>query len=542
MMIPKLFINKNIKRKEFNELLEIAYSKLNNNKQYIDKAKNNNDNNFYHEIFYFYKNNKTNNLANKIYIIFPNVNFEFRQIKNLSFSNTNLNKYLINSKFKFPEMENNIKEIDSNNNNIYKTGFFTMSQNHRLIALKDDISEYGDINKSKSLKEIIVGIWINLKEENPTRKSDLDALFNKYKFLIYKECFNFIQLSNNIETIYSPSPEENIFLLVLFYNGIQYHFEVKMNLNNEEKNIYNNNKNQILLNSNNYWMISKFKYEIEEQKLKIPFDFDIKIEIINNGKIFTMADYLNKKNKNNIINNSKEKNKEEIIKEKLNLNNNNCQHKQIKSSNEINILNNTSSIFDLSDYDGDYPLANPNMNKNHSNNNIIKNIQNKNETNTSSKKQLNEISRASTNALSNKPSLSSSKNSGKINISNIDFINQINQEENILNENKNSSEIINQYTSTIMKNSESIKKLENQINKLENNIIEIINELEKEEKGKNKDIKHNNKVKKRKEKTNNANNIDNLNNNNQNISNIGDISINVPRIIYKELSITRDDL
>ena len=53
MMIPKLFINKNIKRKEFNELLEIAYTKLNNNKQYIDKAKNNNDNNFYHEIFYF---------------------------------------------------------------------------------------------------------------------------------------------------------------------------------------------------------------------------------------------------------------------------------------------------------------------------------------------------------------------------------------------------------------------------------------------------------------------------------------------------------
>ena len=317
IMIPKLFINKNIKRKEFNELLEIAYTKLKHNNYCFNRTNNNiyNENNFYQEIFYFYKNNKTNNLATKIYIIFPNVNFEFRQIKNISFSNTNLNKYLISSNFNFPEMENNIKEINKNYNNIYKTGFLTMSQNHRLISLKDDIQEYRDINKSKSLKEIIVGIWINLKEENPTsRKSDLDILFNKYKFLIYKECFKFIQLSNNIETIYSPSPTENIFLLVLFYKGIQCHYEVKISLNHIEKFIYNNNKNKILLNNNNCWMISKFKYELEEQKLKIPFDFDIKIEIIDNGKISTMSDFLNKKNKNNNINNAKDKNKEEKIK------------------------------------------------------------------------------------------------------------------------------------------------------------------------------------------------------------------------------------
>ena len=80
-MIPKLIINKNNKRNNFNELLEVAYNKLKDNKSH--------NNNYYHEIFYFYKNNNSNNLCTKIYTIFPNVNFEFKQIKNLSFSNTN---------------------------------------------------------------------------------------------------------------------------------------------------------------------------------------------------------------------------------------------------------------------------------------------------------------------------------------------------------------------------------------------------------------------------------------------------------------------
>ena len=176
IMIPKLIINKNNKRNKFNELIEVAYNKLNISKTYNNKDKINNnitENNFYHEIFYFYKKTNSNKLGIKIYSIFPNVNFEFRQIKNLSFSNTNLNKFLISSKFKLPEMDND------NSKNEYNSGFFTMSQNHRLIALKDDLKDCGYINKSHSLKEIIVGIWINLKDEKPTpKKADLDSLFN----------------------------------------------------------------------------------------------------------------------------------------------------------------------------------------------------------------------------------------------------------------------------------------------------------------------------------------------------------------------------
>ena len=254
-------LNKNNKKNNFNELFEVAYNKL---KKYENKNYE-----FYHQIFYFYRKNKSNNLAAKIYTIFPNVNFEFRQIKNLSFSNTNLNKYLISSKYLMQENEND----NNNKKENFLSGFFTMSQNHRLIALKDDIKESGNINKSQSLKEIIFGIWINLKDEKPisNKKSDLDFLFNKNKLLIYKQCFRFIELSNNIETIYSPNPEENVFILVLFYKGVQCHYEVNLNFNlnsnlglNNLNNV-NNNKNEISnINNlnNNSWLISKCKYEL----------------------------------------------------------------------------------------------------------------------------------------------------------------------------------------------------------------------------------------------------------------------------------------
>ena len=620
IMIPKLSINKANKRNIFNELLEIAYNKLNNNKNNNTKSNNNvflykNTNSFYHEIFFFRKEKNTNNLETKIYTIFPNINFEFRQIKNLSFSNTNLNKYLISSKFKLPE--NDDSNNNNENNNCYDKGFFTMSQNHRLIALKDDLSEEGesdndDPRKGQSLKEIIVGIWLNIKNEKPSpKKSDLDFLFEKYKYLIYKECFRFIKLSNQIETIYSPSPEDNMFLLVIFYKGMQCHYEVRLNSSDiNEKKIYNKNNNHndnIIENGNNKWIMCKCKYKLDEEKLKIPFDFDIKIEI-NHGKVLTMAEYLNKKNKNITLNmNNKNNNQIDEEKEKI-IQNNNINKKESNNGQKsfkygkININNNNDNIndnhiiknninnnismddiFNVSDYEEEennsyvgynYPLARPesdltknynqnsnnnininniNTNNNNYNYNIIKNNQN-NQNNLNNqniniyKKQQHETSRASTNAHSNKPSLTSSKNSGKnnISISNVDNINQINEEESNINETEteNSFELINQYTCNIMKNSENIKKLQNQVNKLEKNIMEIIEQLENDKKSK----KNNNKKKKKKKKKyikkkdEDDNNNTILNSKKNDISNIGDVSINVPTIVYKELSITKDDL
>jgi hypothetical protein len=92
-----------------------------------------------------------------------------------------------------------------------------MSQNHRLITLKDD--RIKGIKSSQNLKQIIFGIWLNLKDEKPTlKKKDLDFLLEKNKILIYKKCLEFILLSDKIKTIYSPN--KNTFLLVIFYYGI----------------------------------------------------------------------------------------------------------------------------------------------------------------------------------------------------------------------------------------------------------------------------------------------------------------------------------
>ena len=531
IMIPKLMINKNNKKNNFNELFEVACHKLR-------KISENKNYEFYHQIFYFYRKNKSNNLATKIYTIFPNVNFEFRQIKNISFSNTNLNKYLTSSKYQIQDNSNN-----SNNNinydDTYLSGFFTMSQNHRLIALKDDIKESGDINKSQSLKEIIFGIWINLKEEKPNsnNKMDLDFLFNKNKCLIYKQCFRFIELSQHIETIYSPSPEENIFILVLFYKGIQCHYEVKLNfnldsnLNQNIKNSNNNNKNDIL--NTNTWLISKCKYELDEQRMKVPFDYDIKIEI-NNGDVLSMNDFLNKK-----LNN---KQTQPVI------NNENKKENLINSKNEKN-KENISDIFYLSDFNGDsinceyknkFNLNNLNTHANSVSNNLINiNINNQNNKNEhdqlciNKKSQISHISHASTNAHSKKPSLSLSKNSKNNKEGNNmeQIYTSFNKEEKDDKEDKdeinigsnNLTESLSQYTSIIKRNSENIKKLENQVNKMEMEIKEIIKNLEEEdnnEKNKNKKIEKNE--------------------NNNDISHIGDISISVPKIICKDLSMTND--
>jgi hypothetical protein len=515
IMIPKLMINKNNKKNNFNELFEVACHKLR-------KLSENKNYEFYHQIFYFYRKNKSNNLATKIYTIFPNVNFEFRQIKNLSFSNTNLNKFLTSSKYQIQ---------DNNYDDTYLSGFFTMSQNHRLIALKDDIKENGDINKSQSLKEIIFGIWINLKEEKPNsnNKIDLDFLFNKNKCLIYKQCFRFIELSQHIETIYSPSPEENIFILVLFYKGIQCHYEVKLNFNldsNLNQNIKSGgdtNKKDIINTNTNSWLISKCKYELDEQMMKVPFDYDIKIEI-NNGDVLGMNDFLNKK-----------------------LNNKQQTQKQI--NNEKN-KENISDIFYLSDFNGDsinceyknkLNLNNLNTHANSVNNNLINiNINNQNNKNEhdqiciNKKSQISHISHASTNAHSKKPSLSLSKNSkNNKEVNNMEQIyTSFNKEVKDDKEDKdeinigsnNFTESLSQYTSIIKRNSENIKKLENQVNKMEMEIKEIIKNLEEED--------NDEKMKKNKKNEKNENNND--------ISNIGDISINVPKIICKDLSMTND--
>ena len=453
-------------KNNFKELIEIAYNKLNFN---------NGSNFYFHNIFHFYKKNE-NCLKADIYTIFPNINFYFRQIKNLSFSNTNLNKILINN---------------LNNSNENESGFFTMSQNHRLIALKEN-----------DYKEIIFGIWINLKNEKPSpKKIDLDFVFNKNKTLIYTKCLKFIQLSEKIETIYSPSPEQNIFILVLFYKGMQCHYEVTMYPNK----IDNFEKNNLLSKFNSEWLISKNEYELDEQSLKVPFDFDLRIEI-NNSNIKSMTDYCNNElNLNNTDND-------------INDNINNVHN---GNKNIINLSNDFDCSVNESNYEAyNFPLALP-TNKNENNK---KNI-NKNEP----------PSYASTTSHSNKHSLSLSKNSVTKNNNNI---NPYNSE--IYDDSNN---LLNNYMSDIMKNSESIKKLQNQVSRIEKNIMEILDQLENKNEKKKKKIKNDKIIQKNEKELKNENKGNKKKEvTKMNVSNVNDISVNVPHIIYTELPSNLDDL
>ena len=462
---------------------------------------------FFHSIYYFSReeslkeNKKLNhNLISKIYTIFPNINFELKQIKNLSFSNTNLNKYLVSR-------NNPLNDI--NDNSEYKSGFFTMSQNHRLIALKDDIKESKGIKNSINLKQIIFGIWLNFKEEKTTpKKIDLNNLLDKNKHIIYKKCLEFIQLSEKIETIYSPSPDESIFLLVIFYHGIQCHYEVKVTPNEEEKN----SEDTILNNFNNNWLITKKKYEIDINKLNNNnFEYNLRNEIENIDKINTVTDYLNKKLGNYQKSSFFSKSSNTHL----------LQNKETKNyisrrnSNTYRINNNLNGIFENSgnltlddDSEDFYNLYNLPMPMNYT----LKTEGNNNNENNHKliQKKISNISHASTSIQSGKPSLLSSKNSN--------------------NNNTNNEIISHPYTSIIVEQGEKIKKLQIQVDRIENTLQEVLKELDSKNnyvKDKGENLFKKNKFKRVK---------NNFDDGNRNIDKLVDQSIKVPYIIYKDLS------
>ena len=396
-----------------------------------------------------------------------------------------------------------------------------MSQNHRLIALKDDRKEKLGIKNSQNLKQIIFGIWINLKEEKPSpKKLDLDLLLEKYKILIYKKCLEFILLSDKIETVYSPYPDQNIFLLVIFYYGMQCHYEVKVTPNDEIKKNINNG---ILSNFDNKWLVLKNKMEIDINKLNNNLEFDLNYDIENNDnnfKIDLAYDFILKKlgiNQRSFIfskslnNNNNDNNK--IIQKKENENNIN-----LDNYNSNNYKDNLNEIFDDSvnlelDEDEDlynlYNFPKPIISKNEGNNlnnnknNNINNNYNKDKNKKLIQNKISGISQESTNIYSNKISNSISKN-----------------HDISLND-----KIINPYSSFIIKQGEKIKKLKNQVEKIELLLNEVMNELddEKEEK-----IYENHK-------------LINSKNKNKEKNYLVDQSIKVPCIIYKELSNDDDD-
>lgn len=507
----KVICGKEEKREKILYLIEKSYDALKNAKR------NPQNNSFYYLYFIFNRevnlsnNNATaKNLNCKIYTIFPNVNFELSQIKNLSFSNTKLNQMLVSKNFKAEE--------------IPKSGFFTLSSNHRLIALKDDTLENGNIKNSQSLKQIIFGIWINLKEEKPTpKKHDLDNLIEKHKTLIYKKCFDFIQITSKIESVFSPSPDQGVFILVLFYHGMQCHYEVKMMPNEEDKNFFNSEMRP-LSNFGCNWILSKTKFTptCDEN-----IEFNLKNEC-ENSNFIPVSDYIAKKTGTNQLSFLTKSTNTKLTSSKIsNVN---------YPDNILEMFENTNlEIEDLDDELYNYPLIMPQKpNNKKSESSIIQDVskQSNPTTSTNSKKQI-EISHSSINShsIKNNNNLNNSKNSKNSQISNA----------NTTSNTGDSQIAFQNATAIVIEHTKNIQDLHSQISRLELNIKNVINELMASPKDQSKLLK--------KEKQNKSKHTDDISkeneksfdNNNNDISKIVDKSLKVPKIIYHEIDNEDDD-
>lgn len=271
--------------------------------QYVYKRikafKSNQEGEFITKFLSFYRsinpnNKKTKDIIGKLYFVFPNINFELTKIKNISLSSKfKLNKMLISK---------HTTHISFSPKGVpLKSGFITMSSEKRIITLTDDTNNKANLKSSQSLKHIIFGIWINLKEEEISSlhsTKELEGIIKKNSLMIYQKCLEYIMSSSQIETIYSPSPDEGVFLLLLFFKGVQLHYEVKVVPNEEDKTISNSSSNnyiqgnedcdQVLSAFKNQWLVLRKKFSLLKNKMV----FDIK-EIVSTCKINPMSQYVN---------------------------------------------------------------------------------------------------------------------------------------------------------------------------------------------------------------------------------------------------------
>jgi hypothetical protein len=274
LMNPKLMDTKVEVKESLMSIIEKAYKNIksltvNDNSLYLSGIFN----------FHFYFNRETSldnsNRTNlKAYCLLPNINLEMKRINKITLSKNALSKFLVNGK----------NETELININDARNGYLAMSSKHRLITL---------YNNEASLKEILFGIWIYTPEEkiNKSQMNDqsFSELIDRYKILIYEKCLSYVLKSKKIEVINSPSPDEGVFLLVLFFSNYQCFLEVKLMPNEKDKVTSLSEFSQY----SNDWLIMK-------KKLLINFEqgvsgMTIKLKPNSVDKILTVRNYINKK-------------------------------------------------------------------------------------------------------------------------------------------------------------------------------------------------------------------------------------------------------
>ena len=371
---PISYIDNSKHRKELIKLIGSIYYRIKSLKIELGKSKENYIFNYLVIKSKLINNNNKNPpfIYGKLYSIFPNINFQLHEINKLSLSSKfKLNKLLIS---KHHVNIQNEKGIQLTN------GFITMSNEKRIITLTDDTNKK-ELQESQSLKQIIFGIWLSLKYEDVSNYENVEILINKHKHFIYRKCLEFVLASPKIETIFSPSPDEGIFLLILFFKTSQCYFEVKIIPNEEDKFFKDDsNENRMFENFNNQWLIRTQKFDFCNNNGQFFFNFQ---PYLNKNKIGTVNDFINdhlnnkKKIESNSNNNMNNINNVNMLRNNFNNNNN------YYNNNNLNNNNNCSN-YNLNQNPG-YNMNNNNMNNymssninNNMNNNIKNNIINNN--------------------------------------------------------------------------------------------------------------------------------------------------------------------
>ena len=343
---PISYMDNNKHRKELIKLISSIYYRIKSLKIELAKSKENYIFNYLVIKSKIINNNKNQPfIYGKLYSIFPNINFQLHEINKLSLSSKfKLNKLLISKKHINIQNEKGIQLTN---------GFITMSNEKRIITLTDDTNKK-ELQESQSLKQIIFGIWLSLKYEDASSYENIEILINKHKHFIYRKCLEFVLASPKIETIFSPSPDEGIFLLIIFFKTSQCYFEVKIIPNEEDKFFIdesNSNESKILENFNNQWLIKRQKFDFCNNNGQFYFNFQ---PYLNRNKIETVNDFIN----------SHLSNKSKSTKNMEQFNNNNI--------NNINMLKNNFNSNINNNYNNNY------NNINNINNNFAYNIQNNN--------------------------------------------------------------------------------------------------------------------------------------------------------------------
>jgi hypothetical protein len=199
---------------------------------------------FINYFLFFDKYNTNGRFRCKTYITYPNINFQIKRISTIKLSNNALNKCLVKR----------CRDANIDYNTITNGGYIGMSRELRIVCLAD---------KDESLENTLFGIWMNFPNENIGKNPDekiLESFIRQNRLKIYEKSFNFLMKSSKINIINSPSPNEGVFLLILFISGIPFYFETKT-LPNDKETIYKNYSNE--------WLITRKEFVIDSNNLDV---------------------------------------------------------------------------------------------------------------------------------------------------------------------------------------------------------------------------------------------------------------------------------